>query len=224
MSFEHLVCCCGSCTPTTSEVRISNGSTDFGATSWRRNGGKTVYHIECCVADKTSYRGRSETEADSQQWMAGILPRNATGKKVKIAFAVLPSVTETQTAKAEALGIVTLLSTTFRLASEPAADPEDDGTTVELGYLFHPDSWGNGFATESLREFISAYVKQRAAREQQGDMQFEIRASAHSANGASVRVLETLGFEELGRFEHEGRLPLSKEASREVILHMRLRK
>ncbi|OAQ75372.1 acetyltransferase (GNAT) domain-containing protein [Purpureocillium lilacinum] len=160
----------------------------------------------------------------SQQWMAGILPRNATGKKVKIAFAVLPSVTETQTAKAEALGIVTLLSTAFRLASEPAADPEDDGTTVELGYLFHPDSWGNGFATESLREFISAYVKQRAAREQQGDMQFEIRASAHSANGASVRVLEKLGFEELGRFEHEGRLPLRKEASREVILHMRLRK
>ncbi|UNI15748.1 hypothetical protein JDV02_002254 [Purpureocillium takamizusanense] len=177
------------------------------------------------LATQWSYRGACKTKADSQQWMAGVLSRNATGNKVKTAFAVLPRTTELQSTAPEAvMGIVTLLSSTFRLPSEPAADPEDDGSVVELGYLFHPDSWGHGYATESLRGFLDAYVRQRTARRGSTARPFEIRASAHSDNGASIRVLEKLGFEELGRFEHEGRLPLRKESSKDVVVHLRLRK
>ena len=161
--------------------------------------------------------------------MAGVLPRSATGDQVKVAFAVWPmTTTASGTPDSQAVGILTLLSTTFRLASETtttttaAADPEDDGAVVELGYLFHPDSWGRGYATESLRALLEAYVQQRAARSP--DAPFEIRASAHGENRASVRVLEKLGFEELGRFEHEGRLPLRKETSKDVVLHLRLKR
>ncbi|KAL2127948.1 hypothetical protein VTI74DRAFT_9938 [Chaetomium olivicolor] len=177
------------------------------------------------LATQWSSRGPCKSIGDSQQWMAGILPRNATGKQVKIAFAVLPiAAGHSPTTDAEALGIVTLLSSTFRLPSEAPAGPADDGTVVELGYLFHPNAWGKGYATESLRAFLGAYVQQRTAREP-GTL-FEVRASAHSQNAASLRVLSKLGFEELGRFEQEGRLPLALhgQTSPVVGVHLRMKK
>jgi RimJ/RimL family protein N-acetyltransferase len=156
--------------------------------------------------------------------MAGILPRNATGKQVKVAFAVLPIATgaEQKTASAEAMGVLTLLSSPFRLPSEPAEGSEKEGTVVELGYLFHPDVWGNGYATESLRAFLSACVEHQAAL--QPDAALEVRANVHSQNSASLRVLEKLGFEELGRFEHEGQVPVLGSLSRHVVVHLRWKK
>jgi RimJ/RimL family protein N-acetyltransferase len=65
-------------------------------------------------------------------------------------------------------------------------DPFDPGWGVEVGYFFHPDAWGPGYASELLAATL-AYA----------DAGFdlpEIRAFAHPDNAGSRRVLQKAGF------------------------------
>lgn len=83
-------------------------------------------------------------------------------------------------------------------------DPFDPGWGIEVGYSFHPDAWGKGFATELV-----------AAALQVADnvLQLpEVRAFARPENGASRRILAKFGFVEV-RFVPE----------MQRLLHRRLR-
>ena len=62
---------------------------------------------------------------------------------------------------------------------------------LQVGYEFAPEHWGRGYATEA-----AARVLEYAFMELEMD---RVAAIARPANGASLRVLEKLGFREAGR-------------------------
>ena len=93
------------------------------------------------------------------------------------------------------------------MVSIPAADGEDfvierDGRVIgkaglyrfpEVGYILHPDHWGQGYATEALAAVIDrAFSVHRLPR---------LVADVDPRNAASLRVLAKLGFVESGRKE-----------------------
>ncbi len=65
-------------------------------------------------------------------------------------------------------------------------DPFDPGWGVELGYSFHPGTWGQGYATEFARTCV-AWADDALKLP-------EVRAFAHPENTASQRVLTKAGF------------------------------
>ena len=69
-------------------------------------------------------------------------------------------------------------------------DEEDEGGEVEVGWHLHPDSWGNGYATEAAR---AALRRGFAAGLD------EILAVVRPGNEASVAVCRRLGMTPLGR-------------------------
>jgi RimJ/RimL family protein N-acetyltransferase len=63
--------------------------------------------------------------------------------------------------------------------------------TWELGYVFHPDHWGKGYATESAAALLTACFEQWGAH--------RVIARCDPRNPASWRLLERLGFRREGR-------------------------
>jgi ribosomal-protein-alanine N-acetyltransferase len=69
-------------------------------------------------------------------------------------------------------------------------DPFDPGWGVEVGYAFHPEVWGRGYATELVTVCLQIADDVLALP--------EVGAFARPQNAASRRVLEKCGFQELG--------------------------
>ena len=67
--------------------------------------------------------------------------------------------------------------------------PDGDGE-FEVGWHFHPDSWGQGLATESARGALAHGFGRGLA---------EVLAVVRPDNAASIAVCRRLGMEELGR-------------------------
>ncbi|KND88928.1 hypothetical protein TOPH_06497 [Tolypocladium ophioglossoides CBS 100239] len=180
-------------------------------------------------ATQWSYHGPCKTREESQKWMAGVLPRNAMGSEAKIAVAVLCKLSGDTAAPHnsdddwEAAGIITLLQTDFKLPTEepPEPDSSSKNTAVKLGYLFHPASWGKGYATESLLEFLRVYQEESEARKR--GVRVHICGNVHGDNVKSLRVMEKLGFEEVGRYKQEGRLPLREDTTKDTVVHFRMK-
>ena len=63
-------------------------------------------------------------------------------------------------------------------------DTEISGKTVEVGYAFHPDYWGKGYATEALSAVIPHLFSAGFD---------EVIAGAFECNPASLRVMEKSG-------------------------------
>ncbi|WP_244458670.1 GNAT family N-acetyltransferase [Roseomonas fluvialis] len=84
-------------------------------------------------------------------------------------------------------------------------DPFEPGWGVEVGYFFHPDAWGRGFASELVRACLDHADRVL-------DLP-ELRAFAHPANAGSRRVLAKAGFAqqryipEMNRFLFSRRRP-----------------
>lgn len=66
-------------------------------------------------------------------------------------------------------------------------DPFDPGWGVEVGYYFHPQAWGRGYATELVRASVT-FSDQNLPLS-------HINAFARRENAGSRRVLEKTGFE-----------------------------
>jgi RimJ/RimL family protein N-acetyltransferase len=77
-------------------------------------------------------------------------------------------------------------------------DPFELGWGVEVGYFFHPDVWGRGYATEMVAACID--LADRVLRLP------EVKAFARPANTGSRRVLEKVGFEVVRHIPEMGRL------------------
>jgi RimJ/RimL family protein N-acetyltransferase len=76
------------------------------------------------------------------------------------------------------------------LTGEELAKAPEDGGDVEVGWHFHPDSWGNGYATESARGAIDKGFAEGLS---------EIVAVVLPGNDPSVAVTRRLGMEPTGR-------------------------
>jgi RimJ/RimL family protein N-acetyltransferase len=61
----------------------------------------------------------------------------------------------------------------------------------EIGYILHPDHWGQGLATEALRAVIPRLFERHKLP--------AITADIDPRNAASIRLLTSLGFVETGR-------------------------
>jgi GNAT superfamily N-acetyltransferase len=178
--------------------------------------------------------------------MAGIIPSQAVpGSDRRIAFAVLrPVVGNTTQMNAddgtsgvvkprsfdevpdnqrgwEIAGILTLLPVTpsshGETHSESTAAPGKP--TVELGYLFVPNAWGYGYATESLEALLRWYLD--GVRHANQAAEVDIEANVHPDNKGSLRVLYKLGFRETGRTKGEDMAHLGNAARNNCVIHFR---
>lgn len=70
------------------------------------------------------------------------------------------------------------------------------GTETELGYLFLPEAWGHGYATEACAAVLDWF-----ADESPGE---PVVLTTQTANVASMRLAAKLGFTEVERFEEYG--------------------
>jgi RimJ/RimL family protein N-acetyltransferase len=61
-----------------------------------------------------------------------------------------------------------------------------------LGYMYHPSSWGKGYATEALSAFVKAFFEKRPQEEC-------ILAETDVNNAGSRNVLQKVGFVEIRR-------------------------
>ncbi|OAA50727.1 Acyl-CoA N-acyltransferase [Cordyceps fumosorosea ARSEF 2679] len=186
-------------------------------------------------ATKWSLRGPSHTLEASKDWMAGTIPLPMPTNRIRIAYLVLYAdddegfvhPTKIDEKHWKMAGVITLLASNFTLEGEVDAGgprgPEDPFRAVELGYLFMPEVWGKGVATESVRGVVDAYRRDvEPARRPLCPR--EVQANVHVLNGASRRVLEKVGFTEVGRFEDmRACLPLVEgHPEARTILHFRM--
>ena len=68
--------------------------------------------------------------------------------------------------------------------------PPDESGSVEVGFGFHPDYWGQGYATEILKAQVDWALEQVGI--------YRVVADCLSSNAGSVRVLEKCGFTRIG--------------------------
>src|SRR4051794_24958265 len=91
-----------------------------------------------------------------------------------------------------ATGVVagTVLLVPMALTGEQHPRLPEDGGDVEVGWHFHPDSWGQGYATESARGAVAKGFAEGLE---------EIVAVVLPGNDPSVAVTRRLGMEPTGR-------------------------
>jgi hypothetical protein len=147
-------------------------------------------------------------------WMHGIICSLDTDARPKVSYAVLyPShgfdaSSDSAEPTWEMAGIVTLLPTNFSVSPDGTTSsdaPVAGYKYMEVGYLFHPEVWGRGYATESCSAMIEAYA--RLLPKVQG-LPSRLCENVHKLNGASLRVAEKLGFKKVGEFKSEAALPM----------------
>ena len=121
--------------------------------------------------------GPKKTLEESQSWLDGILPeKNRDGDNYAVFI---------RGRAHKMIGIVGVF--TFR-------------PTAELGYTFHPDVWGQGYATEALKAFMVLYWALRPSVD-------AVEAKTDVENEASIRVLSKCGFENVEMLRDNISLP-----------------
>lgn len=118
--------------------------------------------------------------AQSKQAVRTFLDDQKDRDRVNFDLAVLSKKLEKRGAKPRLIGAVGLKLT----------DP--DNRTAEIGYLLHPDFWGQGLALEAARALVHAGFRDLGLQ--------RVIASCDQRNKASARVMEKLGMRREGAF------------------------
>lgn len=98
--------------------------------------------------------------------------------------------------------VVDLDGTMIGMITFDRRDPErrgyllPDGGEAELGYLFLPESWGRGYATEACAAALAWFADTHPGE--------PVVLTTQTANDASMRIVKKLGFTEVDRFEEYG--------------------
>jgi RimJ/RimL family protein N-acetyltransferase len=98
--------------------------------------------------------------------------------------------------------VVELDGTTIGMITLDRRDParkghiRPEGGEFELGYLFLPQAWGRGYATEACAAALGWFAEVHPGE--------PVVLSTQTANEASMRVAAKLGFTEVERFEDYG--------------------
>jgi len=90
------------------------------------------------------------------------------------------------------IGFVTL----DRRDAESRGHVRTEGGEAELGYMFVPEAWGHGYATEACTAVLDWFAGTHPSE--------PVVLCAQVANAASVRVAYKLGFIEVERFQDYG--------------------
>ena len=85
---------------------------------------------------------------------------------------------------------------TLRSSNDPAKECSVTENRWELGYLFRPQYWGNGYATESCLAAIDSLRKELEGSSNQG--RAILVAYVDPGNDESIKVLKKLGFVVVG--------------------------
>ncbi|PLB44586.1 hypothetical protein P170DRAFT_468231 [Aspergillus steynii IBT 23096] len=109
-------------------------------------------------------------------------------------------------------------TTGLRLSSSPLPNASPSIKRWEIGYGFHPDAWGRGLATETVRGWIRMVSEKGLVDGVPGlnckpgtgnggvEIKRALAACTDARNGASMRVLEKCGFVLAGEFlDEQGR-------------------
>lgn len=86
---------------------------------------------------------------------------------------------------------------TLRSLNDQAKEYSVTGNRWELGYLFRPQYWGNGYATESCLAAIDSLRKELEGRA-------ILVAYVDPGNDESIKVLKKLRFDVVGRKKLDG--------------------
>ena len=116
-----------------------------------------------------------KTIEESRQWMADVLP---SGSHPFTYAVLLRNTSEIGKCSAQMIGIVGVMH-----------DPP------ELGYVFNPDYWGRGYASEALPVFLQLYRDKGTGE--------ELKAVVHQGNNASEALLLKNGYVEKSRSQDE---------------------
>lgn len=73
--------------------------------------------------------------------------------------------------------------------------PRERWGIAEIGYMIAPEQWGNGYATDAVREICGYAFDERRLN--------KVCADCYATNPGSRRVLEKAGFTQEGRFRQE---------------------
>ncbi|KAJ5567376.1 Acyl-CoA N-acyltransferase [Penicillium sp. DV-2018c] len=73
-----------------------------------------------------------------------------------------------------------------------------------VGYNFHPDFWGKGYATEALAGIIDAWRNLERMQSERTALKEKLFACCNMENIGSVKVLEKVGFTKYGEQPAEG--------------------
>lgn len=131
-----------------------------------------------CSAEANRYLGGPADRADVEDAMPAI-PGHRCG-----VFAV------------EAAGAFIGAVTLEPYVAEPPRPAASSADALEISFIFHPDTWGNGYATEAVAAVVEwSHVHLPGV---------PVVLVTQTANEASLRIARRLGFTEVGRFvEHQ---------------------
>lgn len=165
-------------------------------------------------ATKWAIRGMSKSLKSSQRFIYKLLPQGngigfAAHRPLTASTALAEQLFKETRVDWEFIGIITLLPQESVLPIPTSEDlngiqytsPDEgrgssDVETLQLGYLFLPEFWGKGYATESAAAMLSHYRDLKASI---GDSKpTYIEAVVHAANIGSTRVMEKLQFPIVG--------------------------
>jgi RimJ/RimL family protein N-acetyltransferase len=156
-----------------------------------------------------SLYGASKTPEDTEKALQNILPVSHLGGEEKIyrfPYVVHEIAQNDESNEEQFIGLITLRTLSAFETKFPPRDKHGSTSTslsLELAYMFLPQFWGRGYATESITAILQRCARVPAAHWTPYD-KVVVRAIVNDENGASQKVMEKCGMEEPEVVEFEG--------------------